>query len=52
MATQIFISVILAAFGSMFVYGFAGRRHDADAQSKSAQLLAGARTSCCTGSCG
>lgn len=39
--TQFFISVILAAFGSMAVYGFAGRRHDADVQSKSGQLLAG-----------
>ena len=32
-AFRIFISVIVASFGSMAVYGFAGRRRDADVQS-------------------
>jgi phosphatidylglycerophosphate synthase len=41
MAFRVFLSVILAAFGSMAVYGFAGRRRDADVQSKSGQLLGG-----------
>jgi phosphatidylinositol phosphate synthase len=41
MAFTIFFSVILAAFGSMAIYTFGDRRRDADAQSKSAQLLGG-----------
>ena len=41
MALRLFMSVILAAFGSMAVYSFAGRRRDADVQSKSGQLLGG-----------
>ncbi len=41
MALRFFISVIFAAFGSMAVYGFGGRRRDADVQSKSGQLLGG-----------
>jgi phosphatidylglycerophosphate synthase len=41
MAFRVFISVILASFGSMAFYSFAGRRRDADVQSKSGQLLGG-----------
>lgn len=41
MAFRVFISVILASFGSMAVYSVAGRRRDADVQSKSGQLLGG-----------
>lgn len=41
MELRFFISVIFAAFGSMAVYGFGGRRRDADVQSKSGQLLGG-----------
>jgi phosphatidylglycerophosphate synthase len=40
-AFRIFISVIVASFGSMAVYSFAGRRRDSDVQSKSGQLLGG-----------
>ncbi|HET6462277.1 MAG TPA: CDP-alcohol phosphatidyltransferase family protein, partial [Candidatus Krumholzibacteria bacterium] len=40
-AFRVFLSVIAAAFGSMAVYSFAGRRRDADVQSKSGQLLSG-----------
>jgi len=41
MEFRIFMSVIAAAFGSMAVYSVAGRRRDADVQSKSGQLLGG-----------